>query len=208
MQAERTIRLRRAEEGDALDIARLLDMSNGGVDVRLWKEEAGFDGDPYAYGAELVRNPRAPVYFKNVLIAEVDGKVAAMLVVIRINDPYPEIDEAEIPAYSRPSHRLLSQVPGAVYLRNMAVFPDFRGLNLATRLIDQVTGTATKAGIARTAAIIWSSNAIMQGMYEKRGFRRAAEESASAASPIYPEGTTLWLYVKDTAPGEGAAAGE
>jgi ribosomal protein S18 acetylase RimI-like enzyme len=189
------ITFRLAEEKDAKACAELLDLSNEGTSAISWAKMAK-EGETWIdVGMREVLNPKVSFGIKNTLIAEVNGEVAGTIVTTRIRDSFPPFDYSKIPDHEHWYFDLIDAAAGSFYLRNMAIYPKFRGLKIANFLIDGSISQGFKLGAPSVTAIIWEKNDTMKHMYGKRGFELFKKTTVKPGG-TYPEGDEMWLLGK------------
>ena len=64
--------------------------------------------------------------WRNAVVAEIGGEIAACLVGYRLDDPYELGGLADTPEIVRPLVKLEAKAPGSWYVNVLATFPEFR----------------------------------------------------------------------------------
>ena len=84
-------------------------------------------------GRERAAREEGGFSYRNAIVAEVEGEIAACLVGYRLDDPHDLGILAEIPELVRPLVLLEAKAPGSWYVNVLATFPEFRrqGIGLA-----------------------------------------------------------------------------
>ena len=88
-----------------------------------------------------------------LVVAEVEGEIAACLVGYRLDDPYDLAGLEEIPPLVRPLVLLEAKAPGSWYVNVLATFPEFRQRGLGTALLG-IAEEKARAGSAPALSVI------------------------------------------------------
>lgn len=167
------IKIRDAVKSDSQLIARVIAMAIG---YDLAEDYAG--DDVVKVLGEAAATEDAQYSYRNALVAEVDGEPAgaivgydggslkklreASLAVIRKYHPGLEINEDE--TYS-----------GEFYLDSIGVLPQYRGLGIATMLINAMVDKEIDAGHKCFGLLVDFNNADAERLYVKLGFNYVGE---------------------------------
>ena len=90
------VRLRQAQESDALDLVCLIDSASRGLALWLWSTLREPGQSTIEVGRHRIRTQRAsPLHYKAFTVAEIDGAIAGALTGRVIPIPY----EATLPIY-------------------------------------------------------------------------------------------------------------
>ena len=103
--------------------------------------------------------------FRNAVIAEIDGEVAALLVDYALDDPYVIGDLTDMPDFISPLVRLEAQAPGSWYVNVLATFPEFRGKGLGARLLAQSEARGRAWGSRIMSIIVAGENELVKKRY-------------------------------------------
>lgn len=164
---------RMADSNDLEDILPLAISTVPGFVETLWSRLAGKGEQPNAFGRRV---QNAFIEERNTIVADIGGKVAAMLVSFPISDkPNPfvqEIDEMLVPVT-----KLYFRVPGAWYIHGIATSPQFRGQGLSSKLMLIADDCAHAAGVSEICLLVVDTNLNAIRFYEKRGFAVSASEA-------------------------------
>ncbi|MGL4729761.1 MAG: GNAT family N-acetyltransferase [Bosea sp. (in: a-proteobacteria)] len=191
--------LRGGQEGDVDALADLFDMANHGDIAVIWGKEAG-EGETWKHVCTRhMLDPRSEIHIGKAVVAEVDGAVAGMLFFFHLR-PSPMMDVSGLPDHARPFAVLRNQVPECVFLRDMAVFPQYRGHRLATRMLDAAIGAGFRSGLKHAVAIVHESNTLLLAHYYKRGLAEVGSHTVLEHNHHSPE--SRWLLLKLDAPQE------
>ncbi|CCG42894.1 GNAT family N-acetyltransferase [Magnetospirillum molischianum] len=120
-----------------------------------------------------VSDSNASLHFSNALLAEEQGRIAAMVLA------YPS-DEYGLPTMAKiliPKKRLQplrplfeSRLPLSWYINTVAVDPAFRSRGLARLLLQTLGDTAEQCGIRSLTLHAWSGNLSACNLYRSLGF--------------------------------------
>jgi GNAT superfamily N-acetyltransferase len=194
---EGLLRLRVGREGDADALAELFNMANHGDIAAIWGREAGPGETWKTICIRNMLNPTSEIHISKSVVAEVDGEVAGVLFFFHMR-PAPRTDFSALPDHARPFAVLRAQAPECVFLRDMAVFPRFRGHRIATRMLDAAINAGFRAGLRHAVAIVHESNTLLLAHYDKRGFAEIGSHAVLEHSHHSPE--SRWLLLKLDAP--------
>jgi GNAT superfamily N-acetyltransferase len=191
------------QEGDVDALCDLFDMANHGDIAAIWGGEAG-PGETWKHVCTRhMLDPSSEVHFGKAVVAEIDGEIAGALFFFHMR-PAPIADMSGLPLHARPFALLRSQAPECVLLRDMAVFPQFRGFGIATRLLDAAIRAGFTVGIKHAVAIVHETNVRLLAHYRKRGFSEIGSHTVLAHNHHSPE--SRWLLLKLDAPEAGTSA--
>lgn len=186
--------LRLAREKDCPDLVTLFDLSNNGLTRIGFAALAEPDEDWQAAGARQMARRDVEYSCANTIIAEWDGAVAGMMIFLVQPAILPPIDAEAIAPADRAFAVLRQQTAGAVYLRNMAVFPEFRGKRIGEKLVSAVIDAAIRISIREVSAIVHDTNTLLLAHYEKRGMREIARHPVLEHPSYAPDST--WILLK------------
>lgn len=172
--------VRPATPDDAEAMARLVDIAGEGLPTFLWARAAGPGETPLDVGAARARREEGGFSYRNAHVVEEAGRVAGLLVGYRLPDPYETGDPAELPGPVRPLVELESLAPGSWYVNVVAVFEEFRGRGLGTRLLERAEALGRDSGADALSLIVAEQNAGAAALYARLGYR------AEARLPIVP----------------------
>jgi ribosomal protein S18 acetylase RimI-like enzyme len=196
------LRMATAEDVDRL--IPLFDIANHGDVSRILSEEAGEGGDWKALCRTHMTAPHSEIHHSKAVVAVVDGEVAGALFFFRFTPVSAPSDMTGIKPYMRPFIELRSLAPSGIFLRDMAVFPEFRGLRLATRMLDVAIDSGFSSGLKHAVAIVHETNTLLLDHYYKRGMTVMAKRQVLAHSHHSPE--SHWLLLQLDAPDPAATA--
>jgi ribosomal protein S18 acetylase RimI-like enzyme len=157
----------------------LVDIAGEGLPAYMWSTLAAPGQSVLELGRERAgRDSGGGFSWKNAVVAELDGEVAAGLVGYRLDDPYDLDGLDEIPDVVQPLVKLEAKAPGSWYVNVLATFPEFRGLGIATTLLEIAESNANDAGAPALSVIVASWNEAAERLYRRAGYEAAAAEPA------------------------------
>ena len=193
------ITIREATPADAPALARLIDIAGEGVPSRLWSQMATGGQNPIEVGEERARRDSGGFSWRNALVTERDGQVAAMMLGYGIGEPSEE-DRAgirDLPETLQPFIELEHRSAGSFYVNALATLPGRRGLGLGAALMRAAEDRAKAQGISRMSIQAYEQNTGAVRLYERLGYRRT-ETRPVLSHPCQPyyDGRVL-LLLKD-----------
>ena len=117
---------RPAAKADASALAVLVDIAGEGLPAHLWSTLKAPGQSILEVGRERAAREKGGFSYRNAIVAEVDGEIAACLVGYRLDDPYDLGDLEQVPPLVRPLVLLEAKAPGSWYVNVLATFPEFR----------------------------------------------------------------------------------
>ena len=202
MSADVEASLRPARPGDAAVVAELMVEAGGGL-FEFLLEEVLPEMSPAEVLALAVAGNEDPCSYRNVLVAEAEGQVIAMI------NAYPvDLLKAE-PRELVPKDRLahiaaLDQVVdwGSFFVSSVAVAASHRRSGIARHLLARVVAAAERRGFERISLQVWADNAAARRLYESEGFA-IQDRARIAPHPRLPSAGESLLMVRDV-PGSQA----
>jgi ribosomal protein S18 acetylase RimI-like enzyme len=167
-------RLRPARKDDARALALLIDIAGEGFGQYLWAQSAGPGEEPLDVGMKRAQREEGGFSYRNATLAEIEGKVAGLLLGYRLDDPYDTGDLDALPAMIRPLVELESCAPGSWYINALAAFPAFRNRGLGTLLLNEAEKRTRMADAKVVSLIVAEENAVAMRLYGQTGYREAA----------------------------------
>ena len=175
--------LRRATRRDALALAELTDYAGHGIPGYLWSRSAEEGQPPIEVGIERILREEANFSYRNAVVAEVDGRVAAALLAYRLPE-HSDVNLDELPDLLRPLEELEQKVPGTFYINILAAYPEYRGQGLGTTLLEAAHTLASEACCNELSLEVFEQNEGAVRLYERNGFREIAR-LPTVPHPIY-----------------------
>lgn len=193
MQDGAVAAVRPARREDAPDLARLGDMAGHGLPSYFWRRTAAAGQDPMEIGIARAARDDADFSWRNAVIAEVGGRVAAALVSYPIGDTPAPLDG--LGPIVRTLQSLENHALGSQYVNVLAVYPEFRRRGLGRRLLEEA---ARRAGPRHLSLIVEDANAAARRLYQSFGFRVTAE--APIVKEDWLSDAEAWLLMERPAP--------
>jgi ribosomal protein S18 acetylase RimI-like enzyme len=109
-------------------------------------------------GRERAAREEGGFSYRNAVVAEVDGEIAACLVGYRLDDPYDLGDLEQIPPLVRPLVLLEAKAPGSWYVNVLATFPEFRRKGIGMALLRIAEKRARDEGAQALSVIVAAEN--------------------------------------------------
>jgi ribosomal protein S18 acetylase RimI-like enzyme len=171
------LRLRTATKEDATELAQLIDIAGEGFGSFLWSQAAGPGESALDVGRRRALREDGGFSYRNAVVGEIDGRVAALLLGYRLAEPYELPDFASLPPMVQPLLELEAKAPGSWYVNALAVFPEFRGCGIGTTLLARAEELARETRAARLSIIVADQNEGAKRLYERTGYRAVARRT-------------------------------
>jgi ribosomal protein S18 acetylase RimI-like enzyme len=170
---------RPATKADAAALAVLVDIAGEGMPAYMWSTLAAPGQSVLELGRERAAREEGGFSYKNAVVAEIDGEIAASLVGYRLDDPYDLAGSlAETPDIVRPLVRLEAKAPGSWYVNVLATFPEFRRKGIGARLLAIAEEKARDQRAPSLSVIVGSWNEPASRLYAGAGYAALASEKA------------------------------
>jgi ribosomal protein S18 acetylase RimI-like enzyme len=190
---------RPATKADAAALAVLVDIAGEGMPAYMWSTLAAPGQSVLEFGRERAGRETGGFSYRNAIVADIGGEIAASLVGYRLDDPYDlEGNLAEAPEIVRPLVRLEAKAPGSWYVNVLATFPEFRRKGIGAGLLAIAEGKAREEGAPSLSVIVGSWNESAARLYAGAGYSTLAREPA-ILFPEYPHEGDWVLMVKSLA---------
>lgn len=169
------INIRPATKEDCGKIAALYSISSDGVADYIWTKLAAPGEDILDVGKKRYEREGLAFSYENCDVVESDGKIVGMLVAfpMQVDPSEVETDPVLIP-YSK------LEEDDSYYICGMAIFPEFRGRGLGTRLLSLAEQHAVEMGFRKLSLIVFEQNTGAKRLYERAGYNEVARE------PVFP----------------------
>lgn len=164
-----------AEPGDDGVLAELGNMAGEGMPFYLWSKLAEPGQSAWGVGRERALRESGAFSYRNAVIREAEGKVAATLIGYPLDDDPEPVDYSELPAMAAPLQQLEDQVPGTWYVNILAAYPEFRGRGFGQELLSIAEMLARDTARRGLSIIVSDSNAGARRLYERIGFAEVAQ---------------------------------
>jgi len=186
---------RPATKADAAALAVLVDIAGEGMPDHMWRSLAAPTQSTLEFGRERARREQGGFSYRNAVVAELDGEIAASLVGYRLDDPYDIGALDEVPEGVRPLLKLEAKAPGSWYVNVLATFPEFRGQGIGTKLLEIAAEKGRQGGAPALSVIVGSWNDGAARLYSRCGYAPCARESA-ILPPDFPRQGDWVLMVR------------
>ena len=161
---------RKAKPDDAGALAYLINLAGGGLPKYLWGQMANEGENALDIGRQRAVRETGGFSYKNAIVREVEGRVAAMLLGEQLPDPYEAGDLTSIPEIVRPAIELESLAPGSWYINAIAAFPEFQSRGFGTDLLKLAEQLALGLGAGETSLIVSEENIRAKALYDRLGY--------------------------------------
>jgi len=185
---------RRATPADAAAMADFVHFASEGLALYLWTRTAGKGGDPWAVGRERARRETGAFSWRNTVLMELDGRIAAGLVGYPLADAAGPVP-ADMPAMFVPLQELENLAPGTWYVNVLAAYPEHRGKGCGSALLALADRLAADAGKRGMSIIVADTNTGARRLYERCGYIEIARRRMVKEDWQHP-GTDWVLLVK------------
>ncbi len=167
---------RPAAKADASALAVLVDIAGEGLPAYLWSTLKVPGQSILEVGRERAAREEGGFSYRNAIVAEVGGEIAACLVGYRLDDPYDLGNLAEIPELIRPLVLLEAKAPGSWYVNVLATFPEFRQQGIGLELLAIAEQKALADGAGAMSVIVAGENEPAARLYARGGYWAVASE--------------------------------
>jgi ribosomal protein S18 acetylase RimI-like enzyme len=167
---------RPATKADASALAVLVDIAGEGLPAHLWSTLKAPGGSILEVGRERATREEGGFTYRNAIVAEAGGEIAACLIGYRLDDPYDLGNLEEIPELVQPLVLLEAKAPGSWYINVLATFPEFRRQGIGLELLAIAEQKALADGAAALSVIVAGGNERAARLYRRAGFAAAARE--------------------------------
>jgi ribosomal protein S18 acetylase RimI-like enzyme len=168
--------IRTATLPDAGALAELVNFAGEGLPLYLWTKVAENGEDPWSVGRGRARREEGSFSYRNAVVIEEDGSVAACLIGYPLSDEPEAVDEAEMPPMFVPLQQLENLAPGTWYVNVLASYPKWRGKGFGAALLKYAEDLAVTAGTKKgMSVIIADNNTSARRLYERLGYRQVAD---------------------------------
>ena len=164
---------RQATPADAPAMADLVHFASEGLALYLWTQITPPGGNPWSVGRDRARRDGGSFSYRNTIVAESEGRVAAALIGYPIADT-PEPLPANLPPIVVPLQELEDLVPGTWYVNVLAAYPEHRGKGYGAALLGLADGLARATRRRAMSIIVADSNTGARRLYERCGYREVA----------------------------------
>ncbi len=165
-------RIRQADIGDALHVAAIIDIAGHGVDLDHWMKARDRDHSVFSAARRLVLEDRELEYhYSRAHILEIDGRVAGGLIGGLVAGEGRL--QARLPPHLKPLVTLENRVPGYWNILAIAIYSEFRGQGLGSKLLDHAVQLASQSAARGLSIVVEDTNTAALTLYIKKGFEKA-----------------------------------
>lgn len=168
--------LRRATPDDAHALAELINFAGEGLPLYLWGNMAEPGETAWDVGRRRARREAGGFSYRNAVVVEDAGAVAACLIGYPLADA-PERIADDTPAMFVPLQELENLAPGTWYVNVLATYPKHRGKGYGARLLAVAEELAAAAGRRGLSIIVADGNAGARRLYERAGYAERARRA-------------------------------
>ncbi len=169
------VTFRPATLSDCRIIAELFCIASEGVSEYVWaqlKSDPEYaDLDLIDIGTKRFEREDANFSYQSCDIAEIDGEPVGMLHAYEmgsdVGNPPDDIDPV-----LRPYAEL--EEPNSLYIAGLAMFDNYRGQGIGTRLLDYAYKRTRAQGLKKTSLIVFADNEDAFDLYRREGFEEVA----------------------------------
>ena len=166
---------RPARKNDCAAIAALHSIASDGVADYVWTQLAEPGEDIVTVGRRRYEREDSAFSYRNCTVVEVESKVVGMLVAFPMHvDPTDEESDPVLAPYSK------LEEDNTYYVCGVALFPEYRGRGIGTRLMALAEEHARHKGLSKISLIVFEENTGASQLYERAGYCEAKRE------PVYP----------------------
>ena len=167
---ESGVTFRAATREDSGKIAELFRISSDGVVEYVWSTLAPeYPGlEPLEIGAVRYAQEEGNFSYTNCVVAEREGEVVGQLCTYLVESGAEMTDEPADPILE-PYERL--EIPGTLYISSLAVFGEFRGMGLGTKMLSIARDQARESSLDALSLLVFEQNIGAVRLYQRKGFR-------------------------------------
>lgn len=163
--------MRPAQKAECDLIAKLYEMSSGGVANYIWSTlQDQFPGMSLLdVGQRRYERENTEFSYQNCMMAEDRGEVLGMLHSYPVeprSDPI-QADDSVDPVL-RPYMEL--EASGTLYISGLAIWPNFRGQGIGSRLLQAGRDRAKSLELSELSLLCFAGNRRARRLYERQGF--------------------------------------
>lgn len=162
--------IRKAQRSESYTIASLYQMAADGVADYVWRRIDADNPDVLDVGAQRYAREGVSFSYENCdMLVEGDTTLGMIMAFPMHVDPdYVEDDEVLRP------YAILEE-DNSLYISGVAVFPQYRGKGLGTRLMQFAEDKARESGLSKLSLIVFEDNPAKR-LYESLGYREVMRE--------------------------------
>ncbi len=186
-----SVTFRPAQKVDCHAIASLYSISSDGVADYIWTQLAAPGEDILEVGQRRYERENTLFSYQNCTLAIVNDTIIGMLVAFPMFvDVAAEPEEDPVLA---PYSQL--EEDNSYYICGVALFPDYRGQGIGTRLMRLAETQAIAQGFTKLSLIVFEQNAKAKHLYDRLGYREIDRRAIVPHALIHYTGDAI-LMVK------------
>ena len=182
---------------DAPALAELVNFAGEGLPVYLWEKSKEPGETVWDVGRRRACREEGAFSYRNATVAEVGGKVAALLVGYALPDA-PEPIGPDMPGMFRPLQELENLAPATWYVNVLATYPEHRGKGLGAKLLTVAEDKTREAGLRGLSIIVSDGNPGARRLYQRSGYREQA--SRPMIKDAWSNPGVNWVLLTKTLP--------
>lgn len=179
---------RPAKKSECRTIAELYSISSDGVSDYIWTKLANPDEHILDVGTRRYEQEDSVFSYHNCTIVEINNKIAGMLVAYPMHVDPGYIEEDPVLA---PVNKL--EEDDSYYICGMALFPEYRGKGIGTRLLKKAEEDCARAALRKLSLVCFEQNTNAMSLYLKNGYREIARETIVPHPLIHYTGDALLM---------------
>jgi ribosomal protein S18 acetylase RimI-like enzyme len=195
MKDKQAVHIRKATLDDLTAIAELAMMAGEGIPAYFWEASRQPGQDILAAGAALAASETDNFSYRNMHMAQLNGRVAGMLLAYRLPEAQNAEDLQALPGFIRPLVELEQCVPGSFYINMLATFPDYRNRGVGSALMGITDALAAASGCTLLSIEVFEQNRDAIRLYRKLGYN-VAERRRVIPHPCHPYTGELVLLTR------------
>ncbi len=164
-----------ATKAEAADLAYLINIAGEGIPEYLWSGMTKESETALEVGAFRASRDEGGFSYKNAKVIRLQNQIAGMIIAYQLDDPYETGNLEECPEVVRPLIELEAMTPGSWYINALATYEKFRGLGIATHLIQNAERQAVEHNVHTMSIIVASENTAAKQLYLKSGYEILAQ---------------------------------
>ncbi|HJO69770.1 MAG TPA: GNAT family N-acetyltransferase, partial [Rhodospirillales bacterium] len=161
------VQIRSARLEDCADIARLFLISSEGLAEYIWSRIDLPGLSTIEIGARRYAREGTTFSYENCLVADRAGDVLGMVHGFPMEAQSADSDDSPDPVLA--PYAELEDI-GSFYLSGVALYPQYRGLGIGTRLLDAARDRARALGLERLSLICFERNQQATRLYLRLGY--------------------------------------
>jgi len=162
---------RPAKKSECPIIAGLYSISSDGVANYIWTKLSTSGENILDVGTRRYEQEDSVFSYRNCTIVEIDHQIAGMLVAypMHVDPGYIEEDPVLL-------HISRLEEDNSYYICGMALFPEYRGQGIGTRLLKKAEEECAKAALNKLSLVCFEQNTRAMNLYLKNGYWETTRE--------------------------------